>query len=295
MTASTKTIAAVWASIVAFIVTMIINFPPSGCAPDTKIVDNPAASLESIETTTKTVAQDLPVRADKIDNSTNNITKMVAKSAPKIANKVNESTTIIKVETEGVRNDAAKLNAALPVIDKVQTDSDAIIKSNADLKKENDKLIADKNSSLRKLVGFVIIGSIVTIAVAAACFASRSKMGMAWGITLGVGGVAALVTSIVVGYYSFWLMVGVAILAVGGVGYLVWKVHIEHKATKELVKTTEAAVHLLPKDERVGLTGDGPIPGAFDLIQSDTTKKLVKQVKDKISAGNLATRKANLT
>jgi hypothetical protein len=156
-------------------------------------------------------------------------------------------------------------------------------------------LIADKNSSLRKLVGFVIIGSIVTIAVAAACFASRSKMGMAWGVTLGVGGVAALVTSIVVGYYSFWLMVGVAILAVGGIGYLVWKVHIEHKATKELVKTTEAAVHLLPKDERVGLTGDGPIPGAFDLIQSDTTKKLVKQVKDKISAGNLATRKANLT
>lgn len=288
MNVSVKWIAAGVAAFVALMVTLVINFPPSGCTPETKVVNNPGPALESVETTTKTVAQDLPVRANRIDNSADNITKIVATDAPKVAGKVGENTTAIKVQTEGVRNDAVKLTETTPSIEKAKDDTASLIKANNDLKAKNDKLVADKNSSLRKLTGFLIIGSIIGIGVGVALFFSNTPIGMAWGGTVILGSGAALVASIVVGYYSLWLMVGVAALALGGLGYAMWRFYVQHKTNKELVQTVEAAKQLMPEDERLGMFGHGAVPGAAHLIQSDTTQKVVQNIRNQIPETNLA-------
>lgn len=144
--------------------------------------------------------------------------------------------------------------------------------------KDRDKWKAEATSWQRKAGGtFVTFGMVL---LAAGVFAAM--YGQKWGKPLSACALVLVIGGVVLAYFAYWI--GLAAMAVAAailIPYLWRKMHVEVKATSELVSTLEVAKQVMPAVERKAIVGDGALRGQADIIQSKSTRKLVKVVRGK--------------
>jgi hypothetical protein len=246
-----------------------------GCQSTKGLAIDPKPKIEQAQRDVKQVADGLPVRAQKIDDNA----AVIQQSLPeKLLPKLSSNFTNIKVETAGIKNeDAVKLQQAvadLHVALKQNAQKDTLI---GQLQTNNAKLEDEKKNGSRKLMGSLIVLAVIGLGIGGALLSTNTKLGL----SLGIGSLVTLVAAVVVSSYSVWLALGGASVLVFGLVYLARKIIVEQRATTELTQTVETAKQALTLPKRKAIFGDHARHGDADLIQSETTQRLVKAERGK--------------
>lgn len=211
-------------------------------------------------------------RADVIEDNADVIQKRTTRAS---LLRIIENVQAIKFNAGAIREDVADGLHALGEANKKIAGLQA---SNATLAKERDEAREQAGSWQRKAGGtFVTFGMVL---LAAGVFAAM--YGQKWGKPLAACALVLVIGGVVLAYFAYWIglaaMAGAAAILIP---YIWRKMHVEVKATNELVSTLEVAKQLAPPSARKELVGSGALRGQADIIQSKSTRKLVKQVRGK--------------
>ena len=92
-----------------------------------------------------------------------------------------------------------------------------------------------------------------------------------------------MMLAIAVREYLQWIAFGGAGVILIGISVFIYQNFILQKSNEENVMTQELAKKIMPKETRLQIYGNKDNKGQADLIQSSSTKKIVKNIKKKIS------------
>lgn len=171
----------------------------------------------------------------------------------------------------------SSLTNSLDLIDKKSED---LVKENAKLLSVNTILTKEKEDGTNKQMNLLIIASIIAMGVGAAVLAIGSRV---IGIATIVGGGTTLGAALFVKAllpYALYIAIGVLILVVLGVVYVLF---VKDRSAKETVKAIEVVKPDIPQD-----TWD-KLANAFNVLQSNSTKKDVNKVTDKTKNSTVKT------
>jgi hypothetical protein len=184
----------------------------------------------------------------------------------------------------GIRDSASSIAGDTEFLKKATIDIKGTIsdlqKENAKIKKERDKAIEDKNSTIQKMLKWLIGISIVGCSV---CFVVFFMFGSKWGIggAIACGGV--LVISIALQKFFLYFALAGAGLLLMIIVILIYNVWIKNRAFTEVVNTVEVTQDKLAETDKKELFGGVGENGLMDKIQSKTTMDMVKKEKVKMS------------
>ena len=144
---------------------------------------------------------------------------------------------------------------------------------------EKAKIEADNasRSMLKWLILTCTIGGGAGIAVM--IFGRFSIGGM-----LAVASGCVLVFAMAVEQYFNYIAYGGVVIILIAIGYLAYMVFIRNRAVEEIVHTTEIAKRKLPPEKRKEIFGHKEDTGKVHAIQSKSTEKLVKSVREQFRA-----------
>ena len=262
------------------------NTPPALPTVD-KEKDHVGEAAKTVGETSKSVSN----HADKIDTHT---TSIESKTPPEVKEAVKPEISGIREETKGLRQDSATLSAVEQKLKDTESklaEQQVAINKYTEFAKsaetERAKLqnkIKDLESSQKKmlntLLAWITVACVVGIG-ASVVIGFFFKTPAAFMIAAGC--VATLGVSVAVSLYLTQIAwVALVLLGVGFIGaiaYVAWQIKNRDKAVGELVHTGEIAKTYLPLSAREKIFGNAVEPGVAHNVQSETTMKLVRNVR----------------
>ena len=241
-------------------------------------------------------ADDILTFAQKIDGSVITIKQnaLTAKTqspttTPLMNNITNKADEIIgeSSKLKQTSGDLAKAGVKLEISgrtidDYVQRAEDAE-KANAGLIEENAKLNENIKSGLNRMLKYIVGACIIG---AGACAAMAVFFGnIKGGLTGAAACIIIMTLAIAVGQYMIYIAIGGVIIVVGTLGILGYQLFIQRNAISDNVWTQEIAKKQMPADLKEKIYGIGKEKGQAGDIQSKTTQKIIKKVKDKLPKG----------
>jgi hypothetical protein len=142
------------------------------------------------------------------------------------------------------------------------------------------KLKATVNKSRDAQLNWLITAGIVLVGISMVIFFSGSKFASSLGLGGAVCGISVICLSMFVQAVQPWIPWAVGTLAFAFVGYAIWRMIIQQRATKDLVGTVSLIRSELPSPKDKQLFGEN---GAVNQIQASTTEHLVKRAKKEIA------------
>jgi hypothetical protein len=260
-------------------------------APDIPQIQDSQRKVEESAHSIGEVSADVGSRAEKIDQHATNIE---TKTPPAVRETVNPEIQGIREETKGLRQDQATLSATELKLKQVQAELgdqqskvDEYVsytkQADADRLKLIDK-IKDLESSRSKLMttllSFLTVGCVIGVGacvVIGFIFKTPMAFMIAAGLFITMGVSIAITVFIQQIAWIFIIALGLSVAI--AIAYVVIQIRKKDNAVKELVHTGEVAKTYLPTTAREKIFGNAVEPGLADQIQSDSTIKIVKQVR----------------
>jgi len=267
---------------------VITETPPT--APN---IDTEKQDVGKVATEVGGISRDVGERADKIDIHTEAIE---SKTPPEAKEAVKPDISGIKEETRGLRTDSATLSA---VEQKLKDTEQRLAKQQESIEKyteyaktseidrvklqnEIKELKSSNSKMLKTMMSWIVVVSVIGIGASLVIgffFKTPAAFMVAAGCVATLG-IAVAVTL----YLQQIAWVALALLGVGFVAaviYVFTQMKDREKAVKELVHTGEVAKTYLPTTVRERIFGNAVEPGVAHQIQSSSTMKLVRNVREK--------------
>lgn len=129
-----------------------------------------------------------------------------------------------------------------------------------------------------KSTSWLLTLSILGMAISIFAMLNGSK----WALSSLAGSGLAFGLSLMVSRYAEVLAFVMLICILGGIGFVVYSVVVKKKAFKEIIQTVENVKTKLKNGDKEELFDNKNNPDSAESIQSNSTKKIVKEVKEKI-------------
>lgn len=234
-------------------------------------------------------ADDILASATKIDKHVIDIkqeTKVITPSMAiieKSADGISTESSKLKETSSNLTKAGVKLEISGRTIDDYVNRAIDAEKANEDLTKENDKLNEDIKSGLNKMLKW-IVG--VCVVGAGACAAMALFFGNVKGGLAGAAACLLIMTlAIGVGQYMTYIAIAGGVIVVGTLGVLGYQLLVQRRAISDNVWTQEVAKKQMSSDLKEKIYGNGKEKGQAGEIQSITTQKMIKNIKDKMPKG----------
>ncbi len=145
------------------------------------------------------------------------------------------------------------------------------------------KLEEDAKAGLHKMLKWIIGTCVVG---AGACAAMAVFFGnIKGGLTGAAACIVVMTLAIAVSQYMMYIAIGGGIIVLGTFGVLGYQLLIQRRAISDNVWTQEVAKRQMPLDIREKIYGIGKNKGQAGEIQSPTTQKIIRNIKDKLPKG----------
>jgi hypothetical protein len=152
----------------------------------------------------------------------------------------------------------------------------------AKLEEDNAELEKKLGSALQRMLMYLVLAGVVMVAICGMLIVN----GNAKAIGLGVAGIVLVVASLAISFFMTHLAIiglcagAIAILLIG---YKIYEHHTHKKAIRETVKTTEKIKQHLHPEDRNREFGDMVGDGEVGAMQSDSTKKIVREERARLA------------
>jgi len=151
------------------------------------------------------------------------------------------------------------------------------------LTEENAKLNENIKSGLNRMLKWIIGACVVG---AGACAAMAVFFGnIKGGLTGAAACIIIMTLAIAVGQYMMYIAIAGGIIVIGTLGILGYQLFVQRRAISDNVWTQEIVKTQLPLDIKEKIYGKGKEKGKAGLIQSASTQKIVKSIKNKLPKG----------
>jgi len=280
---------------IALVVSLIFL---AGCQDFLK--SKPTKQLEKDMTS---VTKVLNKSADSINNSTKTIddnviivkqhTKDVLAQAPgtvELVAGIEKSADSIALESQKLKDvslDLSKAGVKLEIsgraIETIVDRAEEAEKSNEKLIEENAKLNENIKSGLNRMLKWIVGGCLIGAGVCAAMalFFGNVKGGLFGAATC----IIIMTLAIAVGQYMMYIAIAGILAIIGTLGVLGYQLLVQRRAISDNIWTQEIVKKNLPLDLKEKIYGKGDGKGQAGKIQSKTTQKIVKQIKNKLPKG----------
>lgn len=242
----------------------------------------PASAVGPVATVQRDIKATAVALADTTKTIKANATEGQAATPPAAKPKLDPYWTNIATAATKQEVLVDQLKAKDGELERIKTIANGWVKYSEGQKSRADKAEASLSDAMTARLHLLVVVGVVGLAVSLALMFAGNKIGLIGGV-----GCAALVAvSLFVAKLAPllpWIIGGAVVV---GLSLIVWqmidkrrKFNVASTAATELVRTVEAAKVLMPKDARLRLFGDGPLPGKANGIQSTATKKLVLRAR----------------
>lgn len=224
---------------------------------------------DSIRDRRKITVSDIQNAISQIDKSANHIKNN--------ANNIITQQEDLIVTVESLEESTATLRRSLKEYKKLEEE---IVKKNAEIQELESDLLAAST----KYIGMLIAIGVVIMILGGLGFLWNPKVGI---VMLGIGALTTGVASAVIYYFGYFAMMGLIVVGSGFLGliiimaYMFIKGNKLEKANEENIELIEIVKQELPEENKKQVFGDKLIPGIADLIQSNSSKKIVQKVREK--------------
>jgi len=249
-------------------VTKVIEKSADSINKSTFKIDN---NVVIIKETTKDVLSQSPENASLIEN--------IEKSADNIAS---ESQKLKEISTE-LAKASVKSEISERAIDGVVDRAVEAEKEVEKLTEENAKLNENIKSGLNRMLKWIIGACVVG---AGACAAMAVFFGnIKGGLTGAAACIIIMTLAIAVGQYMMYIAIAGGVIVIGTLGILGYQLFVQRRAISDNVWTQEVVKKHLPLDIKEKIYGAGKSRGHAGVIQSETTQRIVKNIKSKLPRG----------
>lgn len=227
----------------------------------------------------------------EIDKSVDEIKKEATASPDKFIDwdLLNKNADNIKTENNNIKDQVKEIGTVATDVQKSTKDVKALETKIISLQKENDQVRADAIKNLYAYLGWIFgLAFAVIIGGAVVAFFVNKKAGMVLvgvgmlGIALAAGAIFYLKTLAAVGIY---IIVGTILACIG---YVIWLVKQEVTKKVHLVTANEENVTVIDQlkkelapEVKEKYFGTSEKEGIVHLMQSDTTKDIVSEIRNK--------------
>lgn len=261
-------------------------------APETPRIESQTIGVGKSADEIKSTANNLAERAGSIDVSIDDIFSKVPEQAKPA---IKDNVTNIKKETDGIRKDQLTLEVTEQKLREIQVsllsqqklieDYTAFAKdTEVERTKLQDKikeLESSKAKMLNTMLAWISVCCVIGIGVSLV-IGFYLKTPAAFMVAAGC--LATLGISVAVTIYMQWIaLVAVSVFGLGFVGavvYIAIQLKNKNKAVSELVHTGEVLKTYLPSNSREKIFGNSVEPGVAHQIQSESTIKIIKDIRD---------------
>lgn len=241
---------------------------------------NITKSSENIEERAKEIREEANEAEIKISEENKKEIKPHIDKIKENSNEIIEESTNIQHYSDKILSSKDLLNDANNKIKLMEGDINQIQKERDKALKERDKAIEAKNSQLKKMLQYLIVGSLaLTGLFAALFFFTGSKIGMIGAVGCGI----VMATAMFVEAFMTYIIIGGAIIFIVLIALLIYNIYKQKKAFFEVVDTVEIAQEHLDPSTRNKIFGGTGETGIMDTIQSSSTIQMVKDAKKKMS------------
>jgi hypothetical protein len=261
---------------------------------DTEPIRSPETDIEKSIDAQKGVKNSINENTDKtikeaegIKGETDNIKKKVPNKVDQEINNINESANniidyqkVLKDQSDKLSDSISSLERAnILVVELVKVQSQLVEEKKA-LKKDNERLEDERQKATYDKMMYLVMASIICIAL---CIVSalRGETKAIWGA---VGAGIVMILALSVSFYSKeYSQIGI-VAVIAGLAlacYLGYNNYVDKKFKEEMVDTVEMSKGKLNMKDKVMLYGEGAQIGAVHSIQSESTKKMVDQIRSK--------------
>lgn len=249
-------------------VTKVINESADNINDSTLTIDKNVVTI-------KQHAKDVLVQSPE----TATLVESIEKSADNIASESQKLKDISLVLAKSGIKSEISVRAIDTIVDRA-VDAE---KENEDLKEEivglNENMKSGLNRMLRWIIGACVIG-------AGACAAMAIFFGnIKGGLTGAAACIIIMTLAIAVGQYMTYIAIAGGIIVIGTLGVLGYQLFIQRRAISDNVWTQEVAKRNMPAAIREKIYGIGKSKGQAGKIQSATTQKIIKNIKNKLPKG----------
>ena len=195
-----------------------------------------------------------------------------------------EKTKQILIVKNNLAKSSTNLKIAKEKIIQIDKNMELLIKERNEAVKENNELKEDIKSRITSSLKKIVIGSIVGFGVFIGIGVFVNLKG---GLIGAVSCLSTMVLALAVGQHIdiiAWVGLAVIIISVLIIGFLIY---IQRKAIIECVETTEKTKEKLPEEAKNEIFGNGEDDGIAGILQSKSTKEIVKKEREKIKSKGL--------
>jgi hypothetical protein len=244
----------------------------------TKSADNLLASAQKIDKSLIFIKQDA-LTAKTQSPATAPLMTSIEKNANDIAGESSK----LKQTSSNLAKAGVKLEISGRTIDSyVQRAVDAE-KQNETLEGEVAKLEENAKAGLDRMLKWIIGACVVG---AGACAAVAIFFGnIKGGLTGAAACIIIMTLAIAVSQYMMYIAIGGGLIVLGTFGVLGYQLFIQRRAISDNVWTQEVAKRHMTDDLKEKIYGIGKDKGQAGAIQSATTQKIIKNIKDKLPKG----------
>ena len=249
-------------------VTKIINKSADNISASTKTIDD---NVITIKQHTKDVLIQFPETSSLIDG--------IEKSADNIASESQKLKDIsLDLAKAGVKSDISE-RAINTIVDRAVDAEKKVEKLTEENAKLNENAKIGINRMLKWIIGACVVG-------AGACAAMAVFFGnIKGGLTGIISCVLIIALATAVSQYIMYIAITGVVIVIGTLGVLGYQLFIQRRAISDNVWTQEVAKRDMTTELREKIYGAGKDKGQAGLIQSETTQKIVKNIKSKLPSG----------
>lgn len=224
------------------------------------------------------IKRDAKVLIDKVPPEIKPVIK------PEVDNIDKNASAIISFQKE-MKQQIIKMDALNNNLRAALVNINTITQQKTELLKRNQQLMEDlakeKEEKQKALFGKLIYLIIASVVLGALCLVSafRGETKAIWGAVVAA---VVIITSLAISFYMTQFALIGFIAIVGGMALLIYntyKAHCDKKANKELVHTVEVVKEQLSQDSQRNVFGHQSSLGQAHHIQSDSTVKIVQQLR----------------
>jgi hypothetical protein len=234
-------------------------------------------------------ADDILASATKIDEKVIDIKQETKVATPsmaiieKSADDISTESSKLKETSRNLSKAGVRLEISGKTIDGYYKRIAETEKDNEKLTKENTKLNEDMKSGLNKMLKWIVGGCVIGAGACAAMalFFGNIKGGLFGATTC----IIVMVLAIAVGQYMIYIAIAGILAIIATLGVLGYQLFVQRRAISDNVWTQEVAKKHMSSDLKEKIYGDGKKKGKAGIIQSATTQKIVKNIKNNLPRG----------
>lgn len=196
------------------------------------------------------------------------------------ADKISAESRKLRTSSTVLAKASAKLELSERTVDGYVQKINEVEKKNTKLTNKNTKLEENMKSGLNRMLKWIVGACVIG---AGACAAMALFFGNIKGGLFGASTcIIIMVLAIAVGQYMMYIAIAGGILIVGTLGVLGYQLLIQRRAISDNVWTQEIAKQHMSTEVREKIYGGENEVGQAGAIQSPTTQKIVKNIKNRM-------------